>query len=51
MSVVSRLSPQGGGGISMGELDLHRLGKVGLAPGGGRPPKPRDRPTGWSGLH
>jgi hypothetical protein len=30
--------------IYQGEWDLHRLGEVGLVPGG-------DRPAGWSGLH
>jgi hypothetical protein len=29
-----------------GEWDLHRLGQVGLVPGGGRPAKPRARPLG-----
>jgi hypothetical protein len=32
------------GGIYRSELDLHRLGEVSLAPGGGRP-------VGWSGFH
>jgi hypothetical protein len=32
------------GDIYRGEWDLHRLGEVGLAPGGGRPDE-------WSGLH
>jgi hypothetical protein len=41
----------GGGGIYRGEWDLHRHGEVGLAPGGGWLTKPRDRLTGWSGLH
>jgi hypothetical protein len=49
MSVVCQLSPLGG--IYRGEWDLHRLGEVGLAPGGGRATKPRGRPAGWSGLH
>jgi hypothetical protein len=39
------------GDIYRGEWDIHRLGEVGLAPGGGRPAKPRGRPVGWSGLH
>jgi hypothetical protein len=43
MSVVCRLSPQGGC-IYCGEWDLHRLGEVGLVPGGGQPAE-------WSGLH
>jgi hypothetical protein len=36
-----------GGGIYRGEWDLHRLGEVGLAPGGGRAAKPHGRPVGW----
>jgi hypothetical protein len=39
---VYRLSPWGG--IYRSEWDLHRLGEIGLAPGGGRL-------AGWSGLH
>jgi hypothetical protein len=38
------------GVIYRGEWDLHRLGEVSLVPGGGRPTKPRGRPTEWSGL-
>jgi hypothetical protein len=41
----------GGGGIYSGEWDLHRLGEVGLVPGGGRAAKSHDRQVGWSGLH
>jgi hypothetical protein len=39
------------GGIYGGEWDLHRLGEVGLAPGGGRAAKRRGRSAVWSGLH
>jgi hypothetical protein len=39
------------GGFYMGEWDLHRLGEVGLVPGGGRAAKPCSRPGRWSGLH
>jgi hypothetical protein len=39
------------GGIYKGEWDHHRLGELGLAPGGGRPAKPHSWPTGWSGIH
>jgi hypothetical protein len=39
------------GGIYRGEWDLHRLGKVGLVPGGGRAGKPHGRPAEWSGFH
>jgi hypothetical protein len=52
-------------GIYRGEWDLHGLGEVGLAPGGGFhrlgevglalgggwPAKAHGRPAGWSGLH
>jgi hypothetical protein len=37
--------------IYRGEWDLHQLGEVGLAPGGGRSAKPHGWPAGWSGLH
>jgi hypothetical protein len=49
MSVVCQHSTRGG--IYRGEWDLHRLGEVGLAPGGGRPAKPFGRSTGWSVLN
>jgi hypothetical protein len=49
MSMVCRPSPWGG--IYRGECDLHQLGEVILAPGGGRSAKPRGQPAGWSGLH
>jgi hypothetical protein len=39
------------GGIYRGEWDLHRLGEVSLALGGGRAAKPRGWPIGWSGRH
>jgi hypothetical protein len=39
------------GGIYMGESDLHRLGEVRLAPGGGWAAKPRGRPAGWSDVN
>jgi hypothetical protein len=39
------------GDIYRGEWNLHRLGEVSLAPGGGQSAKPRGRPVGWSGLH
>jgi hypothetical protein len=35
----------------MGEWDLHRVGEVGLAPGGGWVAKPRGQLAGWSILH
>jgi hypothetical protein len=47
--MVFQLSPWGG--IYRGELDLHRLGEVSLAVGGGRPAKPRGQPAKWSILH
>jgi hypothetical protein len=40
-----------GGGIYRVEWDLHRLGEVGLVPGGGRVAKPRGRPVEWNGFH
>jgi hypothetical protein len=39
------------GGIYRGEWDLHRLGELILAPGGGRPTMPHGLSIGWSGLH
>jgi hypothetical protein len=39
------------GGIYRVEWDLHRLGEVGLVPGGGRVAKPRGRPVEWNGFH
>jgi hypothetical protein len=39
------------GGIYRGEWDLHRLGEVGLVPGGGRAAKQRGQPARWSGIH
>jgi hypothetical protein len=39
------------GGIYRSEWELHRLGEVSLAPGGGWLAKPRGRPPEWSGLH
>jgi hypothetical protein len=35
----------------MCKWDLHRLGEVGLVPGGGRLDKSHGRPIRWSGLH
>jgi hypothetical protein len=49
MSVVCWLSLWGG--IYMCKWDLHRLGEVGLVPGGGRLDKSHGRPIRWSGLH
>jgi hypothetical protein len=42
---------EGGGGIYRGEWDPHRLGEVGLVPGGGWAAKPHGWPAEWSGFH
>jgi hypothetical protein len=42
---------QRGGGICRAVGELHRLGEVGLVPGGGRAAKPCGRPAEWSSFH
>jgi hypothetical protein len=37
-------------GIYRGEWDLHRLGEIDLAPGGGQTAKPRGWLAGWTDL-
>jgi hypothetical protein len=39
------------GDIYRGDWDLHRLGEVGIALGGGWAAKPCGWPVGWGGLH
>jgi hypothetical protein len=50
---VSTFTARGGGGIYRGEWDLHRLGEVGLALGGGRAARPHRRvvPKAWAKPH